>query len=77
MLNCYVLSSAEYINDGNNHSIPPTLDGWVYIDPIHGPLDGPLYTWAQYTPTVISEQGERVSCKMLHKLNEYGSHVYS
>ena len=32
--------------------IPPTLDGWVYIDPIHGPLDGPLYTWAQYTPTV-------------------------
>ena len=22
-----------------------------YIIPIHGPLDGPLYTWAQYTPT--------------------------
>jgi len=40
-----------YINDGNNSSIPPTLDGWVYIEPIHGPLDGPLYTWAQYTPT--------------------------
>ena len=39
------------INDGNNSSIPPTLDGWVYIEPIHGPLDGPLYTWAQYTPT--------------------------
>ena len=38
-------------NDGNNCSIPPTLDGWVYIDPIHGPLDGPLYIWAQYTPT--------------------------
>ena len=32
--------------------IPPTLEGWVYIIPIHGPLDGPLYTWAQYTPTV-------------------------
>ena len=31
--------------------IPPTLEGWVYIDPIHEPLDGPLYTWAQYTPT--------------------------
>ena len=31
--------------------IPPTLDEWVYIYPIHGPLDGPLYTWAQYTPT--------------------------
>ena len=31
--------------------IPPTLKGWVYIIPIHGPLDGPLYTWAQYTPT--------------------------
>ena len=34
--------------------IPPTLEGWVYIIPTHGPLDGPLYTWAQYTPTVIS-----------------------
>ena len=21
-----------------------TLEGWVYIVPIHGPLDGPLYT---------------------------------
>ena len=36
---------------GNNGCIPPTLEGWVYIIPIHGPLDGPLYTWAQYTPT--------------------------
>ena len=35
---------------GNNRCIPPTLEGWVYIIPIHGPLDGPLYTWAQYTP---------------------------
>ena len=32
--------------------IPPTLEGWVYIIPIHGPL----YTWAQYTPTVVSTQ---------------------
>ena len=32
--------------------IPPTLEGWVYIVPTHGPLDGPLYTWAQYTPTL-------------------------
>jgi hypothetical protein len=39
-------------NDGNYSSIPPTLDGWVYIAPIHGLLDGPLYTWAQYTPTI-------------------------
>ena len=31
--------------------IPPTLEGWVYIIPIHGPLDGPLNTRAQYTPT--------------------------
>jgi hypothetical protein len=45
---CYFVS-----NDGNNYSIPPTLDGWVYIEPIHGPLDGPLYTWAQYTPTPL------------------------
>jgi len=34
----------------NNACILPTLEGWVYIIPIHGPLDGPLYTWAQYTP---------------------------
>ena len=27
------------------------LEGWVYIVSIHGPLDGPLYTRAQYTPT--------------------------
>ena len=33
--------------------IPPTLEGWVYITPTHGPLDGPLYTWAQYTPTAM------------------------
>ena len=33
--------------------IPPTLEGWVYIIPIHGPLDVPLYTWAQYTPTQL------------------------
>ena len=43
-------------NDVNNCSIPPTLDGWVYIAPIHGPLDGPLYTWAQYTPTNSMQQ---------------------
>ena len=36
----------------NIFCIPPTLEGWVYIIPTHGPLDGPLYTWAQYTPTV-------------------------
>ena len=36
---------------GNNRCIPPTLEGWVYIIPIQWALDGPLYTWAQYTPT--------------------------
>jgi len=41
-------------NDGNNCSIPPILDVWVYIEPIHEPLDGPLYTWAQYTPTATN-----------------------
>ena len=40
---------------GNNGCIPPTLEGWVYIIPIHRPLDGSLYTWAQYTPTVLIE----------------------
>ena len=29
--------------------IPPTLEGWVYIKPIHGPLDGPLYTPTNFT----------------------------
>jgi len=23
--------------------IPPTLEGWVYIIPIHEPIDGPLH----------------------------------
>jgi len=36
--------------------IPRTLEGWVYIKPTHGPLDGPLYTWAQYTPTITEPQ---------------------
>jgi len=40
--------------------IPPTLDGWVYIIPIHGPLDGPLYTRAQYTPTVAVVRRSRI-----------------
>ena len=41
-----------HMSDGeNNCSIPPTLEGWVYIIATHRPLDGPLYTWAQYTPT--------------------------
>ena len=40
----------------NNCCIPPTLEGWVYIVPTHGPLDGPLYTWAQYTPTHMFKQ---------------------
>ena len=43
------------INDGNNCSIPPTLDGWVYIEFIHEPLGGPLYTWAQYTPILLAD----------------------
>ena len=31
----------------------PTLEWWVYINPI----DGPLYTWAQYTPTLYTHVG--------------------
>ena len=41
----------------NNACIPPTLEGWVYIKPTHGPLDGALYTWAQYTPTLSNRAG--------------------
>jgi len=26
-----------------------TLEGWVYMDPIHGPLDGPLYMGSIYS----------------------------
>ena len=44
-----------HMSDGeNNCSIPPILEGWVYIIATHGPLDGPLYTWAQYTLTMRS-----------------------
>jgi len=53
-------------NDGNNCSIPPTLDGWVYIVPIHGPLDGPLYIWAQYTPTISQEFSYGVGLDLLY-----------
>ena len=42
---------ARYHVGENNTCIRLTLEGWVYIIPIHGPLDGPLYTRAQYTPT--------------------------
>ena len=28
-----------------------TLEGWVYMDPIHGPLDGPLYMGSIYSNT--------------------------
>ena len=42
------------IDGENNCCIPPTLDGWVYIEHIHGPIGEPLYTWAQYTPTLIA-----------------------
>ena len=50
--------------EDNNSCIPPTLDGWVYIEPIHGPLDGPLYTWAQYTPTVLKLDFEKAYDKV-------------
>ena len=37
------LPKVSIIGD-NNCCIPPTLERWVYINPIHGPLDWPLYT---------------------------------
>jgi len=43
MVQCYATISIGE----NNTCIPPTLEGWVYIVPTHGPL----YTLAQYTPT--------------------------
>ena len=30
-----------------------TLEEWVYIVPIHGPLDGPLYMGSIYTNTPL------------------------
>ena len=54
MFNLYPLTLKlfAFVHVGeNNACIPPTLEGWVYIIPIHGPLDGPLYTRDQYTPT--------------------------
>ena len=52
--------------------IPPTLDGWAYIEPIHGPLNGPLYTWAQYTPTLSTPYQCGLQGKTLTH-NFYGS----
>ena len=52
IMNEQLLSDFAFVFVGeNNACIPPTLEEWVYIVPTHGPLDGPLYTWAQYTPT--------------------------
>ena len=54
MFNLYPLTLKlfAFVHVGeNNACIPPTLEGWVYIIPIHGPL----YTWAQYTPTQPSK----------------------
>ena len=50
-LDCVTCQYILYCDGVNNCCIPPTLEGWVYIIPTHEPLDGPLYTWAQYTPT--------------------------
>ena len=47
----------------------PTLEGWAYIIPIHGPLDGPLYTWAQYTPTVLTYRRKEKQHKNLSQLS--------
>ena len=41
---------------GNNGCIPPTLEGWVYIIPIHGPLDGPLYMGSIYSNTIYMRE---------------------
>ena len=53
---------------GNNGCIPPTLEGWVYIIHIHGPLDEPLYTWAQYTPTVPTGRNNS-ACKIDYNIS--------
>ena len=56
-MNEQLLSDFAFVFVGeNNACIPPTLEEWVYIVPTHGPLDGPLYTWAQYTPTATMAQ---------------------
>ena len=36
--------------------IPPTLEGWVYIIPIHGPLDGALYMGSIYSNTIYMRE---------------------
>ena len=51
LTNCRARLMTNLYNGENNFCILPTLKGWVYIMSIYGPLDGPLYTRAQYTPT--------------------------
>ena len=45
--------------------IPPTLDGWVYIEHIHGPLDGPLYMGSIYSNTPPQSELPAQRCSKL------------
>ena len=42
-----------------------TLEGWVYKDPIHGPLDGPLYMGSIYTNTPPQSELPAQRCSRL------------
>ena len=37
----------------NNACIHPILEGWIYIIPIHGPLDGPRHKGSIYSNTTL------------------------
>ena len=45
--------------------IPPTLEGWVYIMPIHGPLDGPIHTGSIYSNTPPQSELPAQRCSRL------------
>ena len=42
-----------------------TLEGWVYKDPIHGPLDGPLYMGSIYSNTPPQSELPAQRCSRL------------
>ena len=43
------------------------LERWVYMDPIHGPLDGPLYMGSIYTNTLSQSELPMQRCSRLDK----------
>ena len=51
-----------------------TLEGWVYKDPIHGPLYGPLYMGSIYSNTPPQSEQPTQRCSRLDKMRVQVEH---